>query len=99
MGMDLQEIKNILGSKKDYFRKKYGVSEMAVFGSYTRDDHTEKSDVDVMVSFNRRIGLRFVDLAFEMEDLLGKKVDLVTRNALERRQRLYKYIKEDIQYV
>lgn len=97
--MDLQEIKNILGSKKGYFHKKYGVSEMAVFGSYTRDDYTENSDVDVMVSFDRRIGLKFVDLAFEMEDLLGREVDLVTRDALERKPRLYKYIKEDIQYV
>ena len=97
--MDLQEIKNILGSKKGYFHKKYGVSEMAVFGSYTRDDYTENSDVDVMVSFDRRIGLKFVDLAFEMEGLLGRKVDLVTRDALERKPRLYKYIKEDIQYV
>lgn len=97
--MDLQEIKNILGSKKGYFHKKYGVSEMAVFGSYTRDDYTENSDVDVMVSFDRRIGLKFVDLAFEMEDLLGREVDLVTRDALEKKPRLYKYIKEDIQYV
>lgn len=97
--MDLQEIKNILGSKKGYFHKKYGVSEMAVFGSYTRDDYTENSDVDIMVSFDRGIGLKFVDLAFEMEDLLGREVDLVTRDALERKPRLYKYIKEDIQYV
>lgn len=97
--MDLQEIKNILGSKKGYFHKKYGVSEMAVFGSYTRDDYTENSDVDVMVDFDRPIGLTFVDLSEEMESVLGKKVDLVTKRTLEQKPRLFKYIKEDIQYV
>lgn len=95
--MDLQEIKNILGAKKEYYHEKYGVSELAVFGSYTRDDYTEDSDIDIMVSFDRRIGLGFVRLAREIEEHLGKKVDLVSKRGIK--PRYFEYIKEDLSYV
>ena len=44
---------------------------------------TEKSDIDLLVEFNRPIGLRFINLVDYLEDLLGRKVDVVTRDGLE----------------
>ena len=68
------------------FCERWGVSEFALFGSVLRDDFTEKSDVDVMVEFapGRTPGLAFVTMADELEELFGRKVDLVTREAVER---------------
>lgn len=57
---------------------------MALFGSYSRDTANQyTSDVDVMVDFPQPIGLAFVDLADELEDLLQLKVDLVSRGGIK----------------
>ena len=40
---------------------------MAIFGSYSRRDHTEMSDLDILVEFTDKIGIQFVDLAEEIE--------------------------------
>lgn len=67
------------------FCERWGVSEFALFGSALRDDFTDDSDVDVLVEFapGRTPGLAFVTMADELETLFDRKVDLVTRNAVE----------------
>ena len=64
----------------------YGVKELAVFGSVTREDLGPQSDIDVLVEFqaDARIGLlRLADLNEELEGLLGRRVDLVTKPGLK----------------
>lgn len=56
---------------------------MAIFGSYSRGEHTDDSDLDILVEFNDKIGIRFVDLADEIESIVGLKVDLVSRNGIK----------------
>src|SRR5438094_241908 len=59
----------------------YGIRELAVFGSATRQDLGPESDIDILVDFNPevRIGLfKFSALSNELESLLGRRVDLVT---------------------
>jgi hypothetical protein len=67
-------------------RTRFGVRELAVFGSVARDEATESSDVDVLVDF---VGAAtfdgFMGLKFLLEDALGARVDLVTRAALKPR--------------
>lgn len=70
---------------------------MAVFGSYVRQDQSPQSDFDVLVEFERPLGLAFVDLAEELESILGMHVDLVSRGALD--QRGYDSIAPDLRYV
>ena len=70
---------------------------MAIFGSYARNEQVAKSDVDIMVEFNDKIGIRFIDLAEEIEDLIGAKVDLVSKNGIK--ERYYKTIESDLIYV
>jgi predicted nucleotidyltransferase len=63
--------------------RKYGVSSLAVFGSFARDEATPDSDLDLLVSFAVRIGLlRMVALERELSELVGRKVDLQTEAAL-----------------
>ena len=70
---------------------------MAIFGSYSREENTEDSDLDILVEFNDKIGIRFIDLADEIEEIVGLKVDLVSRNGIK--DRYLKTIDPDIIYV
>jgi len=71
------------------FCKRWKIREFAVFGSILRDDFKPESDVDILVTFgqNSEWGLfDHVQMRTELESLLGRKVDLVTRRALEQTQ-------------
>ena len=77
------EILSALRSAKPQLEKKYAVKTLALFGSYSRNEALPGSDIDVMVEFNKPIGIRFIDLADELEELLHHKVDLVSRKAVK----------------
>lgn len=71
------------------FSRRWKIREFAVFGSVLRDDFKPESDVDVLVAFSRNTewGLfDHVQMRNELETLFGRKVDLVTRRALEQTQ-------------
>jgi predicted nucleotidyltransferase len=55
----------------------YGITRLALFGSFARGEATEASDVDVLVDVHPSIGLRFVDLAERIEALLAMPTDVV----------------------
>ncbi len=83
---------------KPSLEKKYGVKELALFGSYSRNTAIAgKSDVDVMVDFSQPIGITFIDLAYELEDLLQMKVDLVSRGAIK--PKYFNFIEPELIYV
>jgi predicted nucleotidyltransferase len=65
-------------------REKYSVSYLGVFGSYVRGEQTSDSDLDVLVEFDKTPGLlKYIELEYYLSDLLGVKVDLVTRSGLK----------------
>lgn len=76
---------------------RYPISRLGVFGSIVRGEATPDSDVDILVEFSAPVGLEFVDLAEELEEILGHRVDLVSRDAIK--PRVWPYIKEDVRYV
>ena len=95
---DKQIILAMLKKAKPSLEKKYGVKELALFGSYSRNTAIAgKSDVDVMVGFSQPIGLAFVDLADELEALLQLKVDLVSRGGIK--PKYFTVIEPDLIYV
>jgi predicted nucleotidyltransferase len=77
------QIINILRSQKKNLEKKYPISELALFGSYASGDHHEQSDIDILVDFNGRIGIEFISLAHDLEDIFNTKVDLVSRKGIK----------------
>ena len=68
------------------FCRKWKVRELALFGSVLRDDFGDASDVDLLVDFqpDARWGLAFVNMKEELEAIFGRRVDLLTRRAVER---------------
>ncbi len=99
MTKKLEEIEAILRKHKGELRERFGVSSIAIFGSYVRGEETELSDVDILVEFERPIGWEIVDLRDYLEELLGLPVDLITKNAAMSRRGLWEHIKEDLVYV
>jgi predicted nucleotidyltransferase len=79
------QIINILKDQKKQLEKKYPISELALFGSYARGDNHEQSDIDILVDFNGSIGIGFITLAHELEDIFHTKVDLVSRKGIKPR--------------
>lgn len=63
--------------------KEAGVTRSSIFGSYVHGEEKDDSDIDMLVDFPRGKGLfEFVGLAQQLEEVLGKKVDLVTYKSL-----------------
>jgi len=95
----LLEIKSIIQSHKPELAEKYGVSEIGIFGSVVRGEAREDSDVDVLVEFDKPIGLiKFIGLEFLLQELLCvTKVDLVSRKALK--PYIGQHILKEVQYV
>ncbi len=94
---DISTIIEKLKSAKPGLSAKYNILDLAVFGSYSRSEQNAESDIDIMVEFSKPIGLEFVSLAFELEQLLGNKVDLVSKKGIK--QEYLNYILKDIRYV
>lgn len=64
----------------------FGISKIGLFGSYARQEQQEGSDIDLLVEFGRPISLLdFVHVKLELEELLGKTVDLVEYQSIKPR--------------
>ena len=94
---NLSDIKTTLSNNKQRLTDKYGLSFIAIFGSYCRGQQTENSDVDILVAFEKPIGIEFIDLAIELEKLLNIKVDLVSKNGIK--PHYLKQIESEMNYV
>jgi len=83
---DVDRIKEILARNKGKLRRRFKVKDIGVFGSYVRGEQRKKSDVDILVEFEEPVGFfEFIALEDYLEDLLGVKVDLVSKKALKPR--------------
>ena len=63
------------------------INELCLFGSILRDDFNPDSDIDILVSFNPEVNmslLQFVDLEYQLEDLLKRQVDLLEKTTVEK---------------
>ena len=77
---------------------KYNPSKIALFGSYARGEETPNSDIDVMVNFNKRISLlEWVGIEFELSEMVGKKVELISERAIN--PKLKPYIEKDLKII
>lgn len=91
------DILSALALAKPALKEKYSVNTIALFGSFSRNDATSKSDIDLLVDFNGPIGIGFVRLAEELETLLQHRVDLVSLNGIK--PKYLRVIKQELIYV
>jgi uncharacterized protein len=71
-----------LREAKPALKSEFPLHEIALFGSYARSEQRATSDIDILVDVDPSIGLQIVTLADRLEELLGQKVDLLSRRAL-----------------
>jgi hypothetical protein len=77
-------------------RERFGVAKIGIFGSTARGEERPGSDVDVLVEFapGQTTFRNFMELAFYLEDLFGRRVDLVTEQGLS--QYLRPYVEREV---
>jgi predicted nucleotidyltransferase len=81
--MNRRAILERLNAEAPALRERYGVASLAVFGSMARGDDREGSDVDILATFEGRATFdNFMGLKLDLEDLLGRPVDLLTPKCL-----------------
>ena len=93
----LQSILQTLRRHKPELQRKYPVSAIGVFGSYARGEATDKSDIDIAVEISGTMGLNFIAMADEIEDLFGIKTDVIPIRSIK--PEYLQYVKKDIVYV
>ncbi|MDI6734070.1 MAG: nucleotidyltransferase family protein [Patescibacteria group bacterium] len=82
--MDKEEIKRRIKENLPILKSKYQVEKLALFGSVARGSQTQTSDIDILVELESPVGFfDFIRLEKFLSELLQRKVDLVTRNALK----------------
>jgi predicted nucleotidyltransferase len=90
----LSEIIDILHAHSGELRERYGIVNLAVFGSVVRGEEKEGSDIDVLANIEKSISLLdIIDAEYYLSDLLGTKVDLVPARSV--RPELKKHILEE----
>ncbi len=92
--MDRAQTLKLLAGSKDALAERFHVSRLALFGSVARDSAAEGSDIDVLVDFDGpATSERYFGVQFYLEDLLGRRIDLVTGKAL--RAELRAHVEQD----
>ena len=96
-GKTREEILNLLVQNKLELENRFKVRRLALFGSYARGDQRPDSDVDILVDIDPSIGLEFVTLAEQIEQLLGLPIELVSLRAIKPNK--LAYIEQELIYV
>lgn len=91
------DIEKKLTEIKPFLFEKFHVSKIGYFGSFSEGNQTEASDVDILVEFSQTPGWEFFSLEAYLEDVFGRKVDLVTEQAIK--YQLRDQILKQVKYV
>jgi hypothetical protein len=91
------EIESRLKALKPILSQEYNVERIGYFGSYSRNEQTIDSDIDILVYFSKPLGWEFFDLQDLLEKELKLKVDLVSEKALK--EQLRQIILNSVKYV
>ena len=93
-----KKIEKIVKANKVLLTKQFKVKEIGIFGSVVRGEDKETSDVDILVEFEEPIGFfKFLELEEYLTDLIGRKVDLVSKKALK--PRIGKHILKEVAFL
>jgi len=96
---DAYEIKEKLRAYKPIIKERFKVKNIGIFGSFARGEQTLKSDIDILVEFDKegKTFRNYMELKYFLEDLLDLEVDLVMIGAIK--DELKDTILKEVQYV
>ena len=94
--MQRQEVINFLRSNKRLLKDKYKVSKIGIFGSYAREENTNESDIDIIVSMPSDF-----DNYYDLKEFLEKQLNLEIDLALEKniRNLIRRKVQDEVIYV
>lgn len=83
--LEKNTINEILRRTKNYLQLQFHVKQIGLFGSYLRNEQHEKSDVDILVEFEKghKDFFNYLRLKSYLEEILGASVDLVMKEAVK----------------
>lgn len=77
------DILDRLNELKPFLQKEYSVKNIGLFGSFSDNSFSDESDIDILVEFEKPIGWKYFTLEIYLEKTFGRKISLVTKNALK----------------
>jgi len=99
--MNIVEIKKILEKYNNYLKKTFHVNEIGIFGSFVKGQEKadNSSDIDILINFKKghKDFFNYMRLKYYLENLLGREVDLVIKEAVK--PRLKERIFSEVEYV
>ena len=99
--MTQKKVIKILKQELPHLISEYGVKRIGLFGSYAKGMQKEDSDIDILVEFEKPIGLKFVEFGEYLEKLLGTKADILTPAGIDgiRIKKIADDIRKSVVYV
>ncbi|MBF0539560.1 MAG: nucleotidyltransferase family protein [Nitrospirae bacterium] len=96
---NLHEVINVLKEHKDTLVNRFGVTDIAVFGSYVRNEQRKRSDIDILVELKQEYETfnNYMELIFFLEKKMRGKVDVVMKEGI--RKELKSIILQEAVYV
>lgn len=96
-----EKARDILRRELPNLRDNFGVRSIGLFGSFAKGEQTEDSDIDILIEFEKPIGLKFVELAEYLEKVFGRQVDVLTPAGIKgiRIKKIAQEIERGIVYV
>ena len=96
-----EQLTDIIRRELPYLMEHFGVKRIGLFGSFAKGSPGSDSDVDILVEFERPVGFKFMEFADHLEQVLGRKVDILTPAGLQsiRIKRIAREIEESVVYV
>ena len=79
----------ILRDHEQEIKRRFAVRRIGLFGSFVRGEETKESDIDILVEFEDPTFRNFMNLAFSLEDIFSRRVDLLTPEGISHRIRPY----------
>ena len=92
-----EDILDKLRDLRPILYKDYALKKIGLFGSFSDGSNTDSSDIDLLVEFERPIGWKFFSLEIFLENIFGRKIDLVTKNALK--EQIKDRVLDQVRYV
>jgi len=82
--MEKEDVLKKLQEIKPELKEKYAVSELGLFGSYSRGDYDQNSDIDILVEYSEVLSLfTIIDIIEYLQKIFNKKVDLVNKKNIK----------------